>query len=479
MIRVRFAPSPTGLLHIGGARTALFNYLFAKKNNGKYILRIEDTDIERSTKESVDNLIKSLKWLKLSWDEGPEIGGEYGPYFQTKRFDLYKKYLDKLIDEGKAYPCFCTTEELQKEREEQLEKGLPVKYSGKCRDLSPSEIKDKIDAGKPFAIRFKVPEKKKIRFKDLIHGDMEFDSDVLGDFVIMRSNGYPTYNYSVVIDDALMQITHVIRGDDHLSNTPKQVLLYEALGFPLPKFAHVSMILGADGTRLSKRHGATSVEEFEKQGYLPEALDNFLALLGWTPPAQDGKQEEIFSLDEISQMFSLEHVSKNPAIMNIDKLHWMNGIYLRKKTPQEILLLYPDILKNEFFNNDKEKALKYIKAMKDHFFTLNDIEEHIKDFTEWKLNKALIGSLDSNYLMLLKKLVKAVKSVDKLELKGVGNLFKHLSKEFNIKGKDLFIPMRYILSGKKEGAELQYFFIFLSKDELVKRIEKAIEAFEE
>ena len=478
MIRVRFAPSPTGLLHIGGARTALFNYLFAKRYNGKYILRIEDTDIERSTKESVDNLIRSLKWLGLSWDEGPEIGGNFGPYYQTHRFDLYKKYLDKLIDTGNAYPCFCSPEELKKERDEQLKSGAPVKYSGKCRNLTPEKLKENIEKGKQFSIRFKVPEHKKIVFKDLIHGDMEFDSEILGDFVIMRSNGYPTYNYSVVIDDALMKITHIIRGDDHLSNTPKQVMLYESLGFPLPIFAHVSMILGADGTRLSKRHGATSVEEFKKQGFLPEAIDNFLALLGWSAPEKDGKQEEILSLEEMSKLFSLEHVSKTPAMMNIDKLHWINGIYLRKRDPEEILSLTPNILDHEFFNKNREKALRYIKALKDHFFTLNDVESHIADFTEWKLEKKLVGPLNENYIALLKKMIIFIKKSGSLDLSNVGKAFKFLSKEFGIKGKELYIPMRKILSGKEEGAQLQYFFILLSKEELIRRFEAAIKEFE-
>jgi nondiscriminating glutamyl-tRNA synthetase len=322
---VRFAPSPTGHLHVGNARTALFNWLFARQKGGAMVLRIEDTDVERSEARFEDQLIADLKWLGLDWDEGPDLGGPYIPYRQSDRLELYREQAERLLNERKAYLCFCTEEDLQKERDKVLAAGGQPIYSGKCRAIDPDEAKRRRSAGEACAIRLQIPEHS-IRFHDIVHGDVEFSNEVVSDPIILRSNGLPVYNYVVVIDDALMKITHVIRGDDHLSNTPKQVALYEALGWPVPEFAHLSTILGADRERLSKRHGATSIANFREMGVLPEALVNYLALLGWAP---SGGAREIFSLQELVREFSLERITPSAAVFDMEKLYWLNRQYIK------------------------------------------------------------------------------------------------------------------------------------------------------
>jgi nondiscriminating glutamyl-tRNA synthetase len=303
----------------------LFNWLFARQKGGTMVLRIEDTDVERSEVRFEDQLIADLKWLGLDWDEGPDIGGPYAPYRQSERLEIYRKHAERLVDEGKAYLCFCTEEELQKERERaQAEHRQPI-YSGKCRAIEPSEAKQRRTAAESCAIRLRIPEHP-IRFHDIVHGDVEFSNEVVSDPIILRSNGMPVYNYVVVIDDALMKITHVIRGDDHLSNTPKQVALYEALGWPVPEFAHLSTILGSDRERLSKRHGATSIANFREMGVLPEALVNYLVLLGWAPP---GGTREIFTREELVKDFSLERVTPSAAVFDMEKLYWLNRHYIK------------------------------------------------------------------------------------------------------------------------------------------------------
>lgn len=341
-VRVRFAPSPTGYLHIGGARTALFNWLFARKMGGKLILRIEDTDIERLKEDSVSQILTSLKWLGINWDEGPEAGGEYGPYYQSERFDIYKKYAQQLLDEGKAYYCFCTTEDLAAQREKQRAAKQPFRYARTCRDIPAEEAKARIAAGEPYSIRIKIPAEGSITVHDLIHGEVTFNMDQFDDFVIVKSNGIPTYNFAVCVDDHLMGITHVLRAEEHLSNTPKQLLVYEALGWEPPKFGHMPMILAMDRSKLSKRHGATSVEEFRSQGYLPEAIINYLTLLGWGP----GDEREIFTLEETVKLFELEQMSKKAAIYDTKKLTWMNGQYLSELPLEKFCrMLSPSSLK--------------------------------------------------------------------------------------------------------------------------------------
>ena len=318
--RVRFAPSPTGMLHVGNARTALYNWLFARHTGGTFLLRIEDTDVERSEVRYEAQLIEDLRWLGLDWSEGPEIGGPYAPYRQSARLDIYEQHTKQLLDQGKAYRCFCSAEELEAERQVALREHRTQTYSGKCRVLTPDEALTRAAAGKPFAVRLAVPDAP-LRFHDIVRGEVEFASEAVGDFILVRSSGIPVYNYVVTIDDALMRITHVIRGDDHISNTPRQVAIYQAFGWALPQFAHLSTILGSDRERLSKRHGATSVASFRQMGILPEALANYLALLGW---GAEGGTREIFTRDELVKEFKLERVTPSPAVFDWDKLHWLN-----------------------------------------------------------------------------------------------------------------------------------------------------------
>ena len=325
-VRVRFAPSPTGHLHVGGARTALYSYLYARRHKGAFVLRIEDTDAARSTRESYEGILRGLSWLGLEWDEGPDVGGEYGPYVQSSRGVLYHSEANRLLEEGHAYYCFCSPEELEEMKNEAREKKLPPKYNGRCRDLSRDEIDKKLEADMPRIIRFKMPREGEMRFRDIVRGDFTFQNEELDDFVLIKSDANPTYNFAVVVDDAHMKISHVIRGDDHISNTPKQIHLYLALGYKVPKFAHLPMILGQDKTRLSKRHGATSLDFYRDNHYLPEAIVNYLALLGWS---LDGKRE-VFSKKALIEHFSLKRVSHNPAMFDMDKMEYINSEHFKK-----------------------------------------------------------------------------------------------------------------------------------------------------
>ena len=344
-IRVRFAPSPTGLLHVGNARTALYNWLFARRFGGDFLLRIEDTDIERSEERYETQLIEDLRWLGLDWDEGPDEPGipgrgNFGPYRQSQRLDIYARYTRQLLDEDKAYRCFCTPEELEAERRHAAANHLPQIYSGRCRNLSTQTVGQFLDKGRPFAVRLKIGEET-LRFHDLVRGTVEFGAEAVSDPILVRSGsratlGIPVYNYVVTIDDALMQISHVIRGDDHISNTPKQVAIYQAFGWTVPEFAHLSTILGSDRERLSKRHGATSISTFRQMGYLPEALVNYLALLGWG--AEDGKSET-FTLSELVRAFSLDRVTPSPAVFDFDKLNWLNRHYIKIASPDRVVSL--------------------------------------------------------------------------------------------------------------------------------------------
>jgi len=326
-VRVRFAPSPTGQLHVGGARTAIYNWALARRTGGVFILRIDDTDPERSTDENVSAILRGLRWLGLDWDEGPEVGGAFGPYFQTQRSDTYVDGLATMRAGGHAYPCFCTSEELETKRDAARLKGGFAGYDGTCRSLDPETVAVRLAAGEPHVWRLAVPEgRTEVVFDDAIRGHLSFPADALDDFVLVRTDGTPTYNFATVVDDALMEITHIIRGDDHLSNTPRQILVFEALGHVVPVFAHLPMIWGPDGKRLSKRHGAASVEAYRDEGFLPEAVLNYLALLGWS---LDG-ETTIISAQMLCDSFSLDRVSSNPAILDTDKLEWMNGAYIRE-----------------------------------------------------------------------------------------------------------------------------------------------------
>ena len=332
-VRVRFAPSPTGKLHVGGARTAIYNWAFARATGGTFILRIDDTDPTRSTDENTQVILRAMRWLGLDWDEGPEVGGDFGPYAQTERMDLYREAAERLVAEGKAYYCFCTAEELAAAREAaHARKDSFQGYQRTCRNIDPAEARARVEAGEPYTIRIKVPDGRgDVIVNDAVHGEVRFNARELDDFIIFRSDGTPTYNFATVVDDAMMGITHVIRGDDHLSNTPRQVIVYEALGAPTPTFAHISMILGSDGKKLSKRHGATSVEEYRDAGFLSDAFVNYLALLGWAP---DG-ESTIISRERLSSEFSLDHVSKNPATFDPKKLDWIQQQYLQAMSDEE------------------------------------------------------------------------------------------------------------------------------------------------
>ena len=338
-VRVRFAPSPTGYLHVGGARTALFNWLFARRHGGVFILRIEDTDVERSSADMVTGILESMAWLGLDWDEGPNVGGPHAPYFQAERLPLYKEAAQRLVDRDQAYYCFCRPDDLKARRDAAEQAGTSWTYDRTCRGLTAGAIRARLDAGDPRAIRFLVPDGR-TAVEDQVHGLIDFDNATIEDFVVLRSDGYPTYHLSVVVDDVAMAITHVVRGDDHISNTPKQVLLYRAMQAPVPAFAHVPLILGPDKKRLSKRHGATSVGEYEKQGYLPEAMVNFLALLGWSP----GSDEEVFTRDELVRRFTLDGISGGNAVFNPEKLDWFNQQHLLRMPADEILArITPDL----------------------------------------------------------------------------------------------------------------------------------------
>ena len=378
-VRLRFAPSPTGYLHVGGARTALFNWLYCRRHGGTFVLRIEDTDVERSSADMVTGILSSMKWLGLDWDEGPGVGGPHAPYFQTERLDKYRAAAAALVNAGHAYPCYCNPEELKAKREAAQTSGGSWSYDRTCRSLTDADRAEKDAAGLPSAVRFNVPEGR-TSFHDLVHGDIGVDHANIEDFVVLRSDGHPTYHLSVVVDDVEMEITHVVRGDDHISNTPKQVLLYQAMNAAVPAFAHVPLILGPDKKRLSKRHGATSVGEYERLGYLPEAMVNFLALLGWSP----GNDEELFTRDALVAAFSLEGISGGNAVFNPEKLDWFNQQHIMRMSGEEILArLGPDLAAAGLIDDalaDRALTIASIDLVKPRARKLPDIVSQLRPF---------------------------------------------------------------------------------------------------
>jgi len=496
-VRVRIAPSPTGNLHIGTARTALFNYLFAKKYNGSFILRIEDTDLERSGKEYEKNIIDGFRWLGINWSEGPDEKGEYGPYYQSKRKDIYSKYIQKLLKEEKAYYCFCSKEELQARKEYQMSIGEPTIYSGKCRGLSEKDVKKHLAEKKPYIIRLKNPCKK-IIFNDLIRGKIEFDSSLFGDFSIAKGLDDPLYNLACVIDDFEMKITHIIRGEDHISNTPKQILIEEALGLPQPKFAHLPLILGPDKSKLSKRHGATSITEYQEDGYLPEALVNFISLLSWNP----GTEREIFSMPSLIKEFSLEKIQKAGAVFNIDKLDWMNGFYIREKSLKKLTeecipyLIKDKLIKAEFeFNGlpgefyeiteTKEKiSLKKIEKIiglyQERLKKLSNITELVHYFFKKELNyekellvwKEMEDKEIKNVFNKLKKIFSRIKPENWTEQNLTDTLMEEADKMDN-RGEMLW-PLRVALTGEKASAGPFEVAAILDKEKTLERIDFAL-----
>jgi len=481
-IRLRFAPSPTGMLHIGGARTALFNWLFARHHKGTFILRIEDTDQVRSTEEAVNIILEGMKWLGLDWDEGPGKGGQYGPYYQMQRLSLYKKYAKQLLKKNKAYYCYCTKEELTASKKQQEKMGNQVpKYDRHCLNLSEEEKRKYEKEGRKPVIRLKIP-RKKIVFNDLLRGEVSFEGELLSDFVIIKSDDIPTYNYAVVIDDVLMNITHVMRGDDHISNTPKQILIYEALGFDIPKFAHIPMIMGEDHTKLSKRHGAASVMEYQKMGYMPEALVNYIAHLGWSP----GGEREIFSIEEIIREFTLDKISKHASVFSMDKLNWFNNEYMKKMpvdTLTEKLLPYlvgANYMKGDELSPEKIEWLKEIvKLMQGRFrnftqfidfadyFFVDKIDIELKAFQS-VLNKEGVKEI----LTTLKAKLSNIKSWN---ANNIEEVVRNVASTLQIKGGKIIHPTRVSLTGKKIGPGLFELMVVLGKEKNIKRLEEAIE----
>lgn len=475
MIRTRFAPSPTGYLHIGGVRTALYNYLFAKQNNGKFILRIEDTDKSRSTEEALTNILESMKWLGLNWDEGPEVGGDYGPYRQTERLSIYREACETLLLEDNAYLCFCQPEELKARREEAQKQGLPPGYKRRCRDLNKDEIQKCKEKGLRPVYRFKAPLFGQTIVEDLIRGKIVFENENLEDFVILKSDGIPTYNMAVVVDDSTMNISHIIRGDDHLSNTPKQIALYNALGYSVPKFAHLPMIIGPDKKRLSKRHGATSVDEFKEKGYLPEAILNYLALLGW------GFDEKttFFTMDELIDKFSLEKVSKNPSAWDVNKLDWMNGNYLRKLSNEELadkfipLLIEADLV-SEITPEIKEMLISIADITKERINLLSEIVALASFFfkkpeTSEKAQKLL--SSDDSKTALNSALTK-LKTLSEWNKFAIESELRLVIEETGIKTKFVFQPIRAAISGSLVSPPLFESLEILGKEESIIRLEE-------
>lgn len=493
-IRVRFAPSPTGYLHIGNVRTALFNYLFAKKHNGTFILRIEDTDFDRVKKEYEESILEDLKWLGLIWDEGPDCGGNYGTYRQSEKLNLYKELADKLLKERKAYKCFCSEEELNKKRKESLSKGIPPRYDGKCCNLLSEEIISYEQKGIKPSIRFKV-DNGLIEFEDMVRGKMTFKGSDIGDFVILRSDGVSAYNFAVTVDDALMKITHVIRGEDHLSNTPRQILLNQAMGFDSPHFAHLSMILGHDKSRLSKRHGAESVTELREEGYLPEAVINYLSLLGWSPPPppppQVGREKgrgdipkedgrEIMPLADIIKNFSIERVSKSPAVFDIKKLKWINSHYIKTKDISELTkITLPYFAKAGISVDtvDINWLYKVVDTIRDNIETLSEIDKYAGIFfnENIKIESENLEILKDNTAMEVLKLFKDMIETEEI-ITGViaDKIILEIKEKTNIKGKKLMMPIRIALTGKTEGPELKKIMEVLGKERIIKRVNKVI-----
>ncbi|MFI3300100.1 MAG: glutamate--tRNA ligase [Candidatus Gastranaerophilales bacterium] len=483
-VRVRIAPSPSGNLHVGTARTALFNYLFAKKHGGKFILRIEDTDAERTSQEYVDNIFASLKALGLNWDEGPDVGGEYGPYSQSERFDIYPQYIQKLLKNGFAYECFCTPEELEIEKNIATTNKQAYVYSRKCENLTEEQKAELIAQGKKPAVRFNIAKTQKafhdssiLAFNDLVKGELKMDTDLIGDFVIMKSNGAPTYNFAVVVDDLLMEISHIIRGEDHISNTFKQILIFEALGEKVPEFGHLGMILAPDRSKLSKRHGATGVSEFVEKGYLTDALINFVALLGWSP----SDSQEIKTVDEIAQDFRIGEISSSNSIFEYDKLNWMNSHYIKMLSVEELKTrLMPYLTQYDLGELTDEGFTRVIEITREPLTLLADITEAVPyffgDLVEIdEETQAEVIDLEVSQ-DVLKEFVKVAETFDFSEVSLHDELdkFRTAFKEKGVKPKSTMWAIRAAITGRTKGADMTATLAILGKEHVLKRVKAAI-----
>jgi len=457
-VRLRFAPSPTGYLHIGGARTALFNWLLARKEGGKFILRIEDTDVARSTQESVDAIIEGMTWLGLDWDEGP--------FYQSDNFPLYKEQVERLLAEGKAYRCRCTPDELEAKRQQAMVEGRKPKYDGTCRNLD-------VGSETPSVVRFKAPRGGDTAFNDLIKGNISFSNEELDDLVIQRSDGTPTYNFTVVIDDASMGITTVIRGDDHVNNTPRQILLYEALGYPVPRFAHVPMILGADKTRLSKRHGATSVISYRDMGYLPEAMVNYLVRLGWSHGDQ-----EIFSLNELIQKFDIRDVGKSAGVFNPDKLIWLNAHYIKSGNPEKLAALLAPFLRDRGVDRTENPGLPaVVKTLQERARTILEMVEGALFFYKGDFDydpKASEKFLKPEALVVYESVIEKLEKLSDLSHNGIEEMFRDICTEMGAKLGQIAPPVRVALCGGTVSPGLYEIIEVLGKEETTRRLSRAM-----
>ena len=471
-VRVRFAPSPTGHLHVGNVRTALFNWLFARKENGVLVLRVEDTDAARSEKEFEEQLVRDLRWLGLEWDEGFGAGGEFGPYRQTERLDLYRSRVRDLLDSGAAYYCFCSAEELEARRQKLKQVGQEFQYSGRCREISRKEAESRIASGERATVRLRVREGS-VEFRDLVFGYLEIDTATIGDFILLRSDGSAQYNLACVVDDRSMNISHVIRGEGHISNTYRQLLIYESLGFSPPEFAHLSTILGSDGTKLSKRHGATSISEFQKAGYIPEAMVNYLSLLGWTPPPGLG---EILQPDEIVQNFQIEDINRSPATFDLQKLNWVNREHLKKRNSEELAELSVDLLAaaNLIPENPSREVLSWLASViqlyRKYLNRLADLiraADHLFDFDPQKSLQTeevieILSAPESLQVIeaFSQQILQTQVPIDNEQYKAAVLATMELTGQ---KGKRLFRPVRVAITGRASGPELEALIPVLEK----------------
>jgi glutamyl-tRNA synthetase len=477
IVKVRFAPSPTGYLHVGGLRTALYNYLFAKNKKGKFILRIEDTDRNRYVEGAVENLIDTLKWTGLDFDEGPGKDASYGPYFQSERLNIYYENALGLIKGGKAYYCFCKPERLKELRDKQQKEGLQPKYDKHCLTITKSEIEKRIEDKEPFVIRLNVPDNIIVVVEDLIRGRVEFNSDIIDDQVLIKSDSYPTYHLANVVDDHLMKITHVIRGEEWLSSTPKHILLYDFFGWEKPVFAHLPLLLNPDKSKLSKRQGDVAVEDYRAKGYLKEALINFVTLLGWSA----GDDKEFYYIDELIECFSLERVNKAGAVFNIEKLNWLNAEHLRKKENSEILILLKEELSKSVF---KEKSfgdsylLKVVEAMKERVSFVKDYIEKSPYFFKAPetYDESVVSKRWKNDAPeLMKKLIDKFSILENPVKEDYESALKETAAEFNVSNGALIHPLRLAVSGMGAGPGVFDIVEIIGKEETLSRINKALE----
>ncbi|MGY3716697.1 glutamate--tRNA ligase [Sutcliffiella cohnii] len=480
-VRVRYAPSPTGHLHIGNARTALFNYLFARNQNGKFIIRIEDTDKKRNIEGGEESQLKFLKWLGIDWDESVDMGGEYGPYRQSERNDIYKKLYDELVEKGLAYKCYCTEEELEAEREAQIARGEMPRYSGQHRNLTKEQQDAFVNEGRQPSIRFRVPEGKVYKFNDMVKGEVAFESDGIGDFVIVKKDGTPTYNFAVAVDDHLMQISHILRGDDHISNTPKQMMIYEAFGWDIPQFGHMTLIVNEERKKLSKRDESIIqfIEQYEELGYLPEALFNFIGLLGWSPVGE----EEIFSKEEFVNIFDPARLSKSPAVFDTQKLTWMNNQYLKKLDLDTVVeLSLPHLIKaGRFQENMSDTEKQWAKDLISLYQEQMSFGAEIVELTEMFFKTHIEYNEEASVVLaeeqvpeVLSAFAEELKNVEDFSADNIKQSIKHVQKATGHKGKKLFMPIRVATTGQTHGPELPQAISLLGKETVLARLEKLI-----